>query len=124
MVKLVAEHNHLLLATPSKSRMHRSHATAHRSNAVCRLVTRLNTDGIGPSNIVRVCNAAGAWAEQNITVRQCSEIVRSDRRKNAGRECLGIIKYFKHREENDDSFFFSVDVGDDGALRSVFWVDG
>lgn len=120
LVKLVAEHNHPLLATPSKSRMHRSHATAHRWHVVRRLVSCLSSEGIGLSNIARVCNAAGAWSEQNIIPRQCGEIVRSYRRNNVGRECLGIIKYFKQREEDDGSFFFSMDVGDDGALRSVF----
>lgn len=59
LVKFIIEHNHPLSTIPSKSRMHQSHPTAHRSNVVCRLVRSLNSEGIGPSNIARICNAAG-----------------------------------------------------------------
>lgn len=34
LVKFIAKHNHPLSTTPSKSRMHQSHSTVHRSNAV------------------------------------------------------------------------------------------
>lgn len=47
VVKFIAEHNHLLSATPSKSKMHLSHSTAHRYNFVHRLVQSLNSEGIG-----------------------------------------------------------------------------
>lgn len=97
----------------------------HRSNAIRRLVSRLDSEGIGPSNIARVCNAVvGACQEQTIIASQCGEIVRGERRNNVGRDCMGIIKYFKQREKDDDSFFFFMDVGDDGTLHSVFWTDG
>lgn len=55
---------------------------------------------------------------------QYSEIVRSKRINNVGRECLGIIKYFKQRQEEDCSNYFAVDFGDDGIVRSVFWAVG
>lgn len=58
-VKFMAEHNHPLSAITSKWRMHRTHSTVHRSYVIQRLVRNLNSEGIRPSNIVRVCNTAG-----------------------------------------------------------------
>lgn len=34
------------------------------------------------------------------------------------------MNYFKLRQEDDGSFFFAMDLGSDGTLRSVFWADG
>lgn len=90
IVKYITEHNHPLPTTPSKSRMHRSHATTCQTDVVRQLVQSLNSEGIRPSNIARVCNAAGGWLEQ----------------------------------EEDNSFYFAMDLGDDGTLRNVFWADG
>lgn len=118
------EHNHSLSTTPSKSRLHRSHSALYRSDIVRQLVCSLNSEGIGPSNIARVCNAASGWTEQHITSRQCGEIVRQERRNNVGRECREIVRYFKQRQEEDGSYFFAMDLGEDGTLRSVLWADG
>lgn len=40
-----------------------------------------------------------------------------------GHECLGIIKYFKQRQNEDGSYYFDVDLGEDESLRSVFQAD-
>lgn len=63
VTKFIAEHNHPFSTTPSKSRLHRSHSTGHRKNAVHRLVCSLNSKGIDPSNIARVCNVVGGLPE-------------------------------------------------------------
>lgn len=39
-------------------------------------------------------------------------------------QSVGIVKYFQWRHEKDDSYCFTVDLGKDVTLRSVFWVDG
>lgn len=58
VVKFIVEHNHPLSKTPSKSRMHRLHSSAHRTHDVRSLIRSLNSEGIDPSNIARVCNAS------------------------------------------------------------------
>lgn len=65
-----------------------------------------------------------AWFEQNITSRQYAEIIRKGRKNNVGKECLDIVKYFQQKQEGDESFYITMDLGDDGTLRSVFWGDG
>lgn len=54
--------------------MHSLHSTVHQTN-VHRLASRLNSEWIGPSNIARVYNAASDWLQQNMTLRQCSDII-------------------------------------------------
>lgn len=95
--------------------MHQSHSTAHPSNTVRWLVQILNTENLGPSNIVRVCNIVGGWLQQNISAALCIQIIRHERRNNVWRECLVIVKNFKQRHEDGDSFFFSMDLGNDGT---------
>lgn len=73
IVKYITEHNHPL-------------PTTCQTDVVRQLVQSLNSEGIGPSNIARVCNAADGWLEQ----------------------------------EEDNSFYFAMDLGDDGTLRNVF----
>lgn len=41
-----------------------------------------------------------------------------------GWKCLGIVKYFQQKREDDGSYYFAMDLGDDETLRSVFWADG
>lgn len=121
MVKFIAKHNHPLSATPAKSRLHRSHSTVHQSKAIRRMACSLNSEGIEPSNIARVCNAIGGFSEQNVTIRQWGILL--GERNNIDRECMEIVKYFQRRQEEDGSFYFPLDFSDDDMLRTVFWVD-
>lgn len=89
LVKYIAKHNHPLSTTPSKAQMHRSRSTIHRTSVVQWLVSSHNNEGIGPSDIVSICNAASGWREQNLTPEQCAEIIRSERKNIMERECLG-----------------------------------
>lgn len=93
IVKYITEHNYPLSMTPSKSRMHWSHAQSIGQTFSDSWYS-LNSEGIGPSNIAWVCNAAGRWSEQNKTSRQCAAIIRIGRKNNVGKECLRIVKYF------------------------------
>lgn len=124
VAKFIAEHNLPLSTTPSKSRLHRSHSTGHRMNTARRLVCSLNSEGIGPPNIVRVCNTVVGLPEQHITARQRDHIVRRERRNNMGKECMEIVRYFQRRQQENGTFYFAPDLGDDGMLHSVFWADG
>lgn len=58
LVKFIIEHNYQLSVTSSKSRMHHSHSTIHKRNVVLQPFHSLNSEGIGPFNIARLCNTA------------------------------------------------------------------
>lgn len=45
----------------------------------------------------------------------CSQIVRSTKIINIGKECYGIVIYFKSKEEEDESFYFVMDLDNDGS---------
>lgn len=61
-------------------------------------------------------------AEQNISARQWKHIVRRERGEIMWAQ-LETVKYFKLRQEDDGSFYFAMDLGDEGTFRSVFWAD-
>ncbi|KAK2993489.1 hypothetical protein RJ640_015173 [Escallonia rubra] len=77
-------HNHPLSGTPSKVVKHRSHSKYHHSAACKWLVYTLNKKGLKPAQITRVVNAMKPGEEANITVKQCSSIISSERKNNVG----------------------------------------
>ncbi|KAK3038295.1 hypothetical protein RJ639_031391 [Escallonia herrerae] len=95
-------HNHPLSATPSKVVKHRSHSKYHRSVACKRLVYTLNQKGLQPAQFTRVVNAMKPGEEANITMKQCSSIINSERKKNVGQQCYGIIKHFQEKNDEDE----------------------
>ncbi|KAK3024148.1 hypothetical protein RJ639_042832 [Escallonia herrerae] len=90
-------HNHPLSITPSKVVKHRSYSKYHHSAACKRLVYTLNQKGLKPTQITRVVNAMKPGEEANITVKQCSSIISSERKNNVGLECYEIIKHFQEK---------------------------
>lgn len=40
------------------------------------------------------------------------------------KKCHGIIIYFKSKQEDDESHYFTMDLDNDERSRSVFWADG
>ncbi|KAK3030593.1 hypothetical protein RJ639_039679, partial [Escallonia herrerae] len=62
--------------------------------------------------------------EAVVTPRQCSSIIRVERKNNVRKECDGIIKHFQEKATLDDIYYFAADLARDGSLRSVFWADG
>ncbi|KAK3005609.1 hypothetical protein RJ639_016980 [Escallonia herrerae] len=75
-------HNHPLTTTPSKVIKHCSHSKYHRTNVCKSLVADLNNEGLKPSQIIRVVNAMKPSEEADITSRQCSNIIRVERKNN------------------------------------------
>ncbi|KAK2988813.1 hypothetical protein RJ640_018145 [Escallonia rubra] len=90
-------HNHPLSATPSKVVKHRSHSKYHRSAACKRLVYTLNQKGLKPAQITRVVNTMKPGEETNITVKQCSSIINSERKIMLDENVTGLLSIFKKR---------------------------
>ena len=115
-------HNHPLINTPSKVKKFYSHNKLRRSEFTKSVVSKLYEEGLTSSKISKVVNAMGE--EINITPVQISTIISSQRKNNVGRECQGIIKHFQRKSTLDGSFYFDMQLAEDGTLRSVFWSDG
>ncbi|KAK2992594.1 hypothetical protein RJ640_027907, partial [Escallonia rubra] len=57
------------------------------------------------------------YEEADITPRQCSSIIRIERKNNVGKECYGIIKHFQEKATSDDNYYFAMDLAINGSLR-------
>ncbi|KAK3014046.1 hypothetical protein RJ639_008040 [Escallonia herrerae] len=108
-------HNHPLTTTTSKVIKHRSHSKYHRTNICKSLVSDLNHEGLKASQITRVVNVIKPSEEVDITPRQCSSIIRIERKNNVGKECYGIIKYFQEKAT-------WVDLNDKYDLKENWWI--
>uniref|UniRef100_A0A7N0U5Y5 SWIM-type domain-containing protein n=1 Tax=Kalanchoe fedtschenkoi TaxID=63787 RepID=A0A7N0U5Y5_KALFE len=121
--KFEDEHNHIP-TTPSKVMKHRSHNKFHRTPIVRNLVYELNQKGLKPAAITKVVNAMSGSHKGDITSKQCTDLLRKEKKNHVGRECYGIIKHFHEKTKSDGSHYFAMDLAPDGSLRSVFWADG
>ncbi|KAK2976731.1 hypothetical protein RJ640_018204 [Escallonia rubra] len=75
-------HNHPLTTIASKVIKHRSHSKYHRTNVCKSLVSELNHEGLKASQITRVVNVMKPSEEADVTPRQCSSIIRIERKNN------------------------------------------
>ncbi|KAK2969093.1 hypothetical protein RJ640_013780, partial [Escallonia rubra] len=108
-------HNHPLTTTPSKVIKHRSHSKYHRTNVCNSLVSDLNHKGLKASQITRVVNVMKPSEEADVTPRQCSSIIRIERKNNVGKECHVIIKHFQEKAT-------WVDLNDKYGLKENWWI--
>lgn len=67
-------------------------------------------------DVVRVCKAIGGLSKQTSSHVSVMKLLGD----NVGRECLEILNYFKRRQEEDGSYYFDMELSDDGTLVSVF----
>ncbi|KAK2972450.1 hypothetical protein RJ640_003876, partial [Escallonia rubra] len=99
-------HNHPLTTTPSKVVKHRSHSKYHRTNVCKSLVSDLNNEGLRPSQITRVVNVMKPSEEADVTPRQCSSIIRVERKNNNVEDFEAMWK----------------DLNEKYDLRGNFWI--
>ncbi|KAK2989936.1 hypothetical protein RJ640_013860, partial [Escallonia rubra] len=99
-------HNHALTTTPSNGIDHRSHSKDNRTNVCKSLVSDHNHEGLKASQITRVVNVMKPCEEAGITPRQCSSLIRIERKNNVRKEYYVIIKHFQEKatyaEEDED----------------------
>uniref|UniRef100_A0A7N0TU22 Protein FAR1-RELATED SEQUENCE n=2 Tax=Kalanchoe fedtschenkoi TaxID=63787 RepID=A0A7N0TU22_KALFE len=91
---------------------------------VKNLVYELNRNGMKPSTITRVVNAISGSEEVDITSKQCTNLLRAERKNHMRRECHGIVKHIHEKSKLDGSHYFSMDLASDGLLKSILWADG
>uniref|UniRef100_A0A7N0UW14 SWIM-type domain-containing protein n=1 Tax=Kalanchoe fedtschenkoi TaxID=63787 RepID=A0A7N0UW14_KALFE len=115
-------HNHPL-SSPSKVGKHRSHCKFHRSEEGRKLILDLHEAGLTPSQITKTMNSLNSNLHEDISAKQCSEALRTQKRKYVGKECHTIVRHFQERASSGEDFYFNVQLDVDGSLRSVFWAD-
>ncbi|KAK1418100.1 hypothetical protein QVD17_27239 [Tagetes erecta] len=117
-------HNHEVTLTPSKAMKHRSHAKFHRSVACKSLMLELGQSGLKPCQIRKVVNTMKSPNENDVTSKQCTDVLVDQRKQYRGKEFYGLIKHFQDKSNKDRSFYFVLDLFDDGSPRNIFWADG
>ncbi|XP_076933885.1 protein FAR1-RELATED SEQUENCE 5-like [Bidens hawaiensis] len=83
-------HNHELTISPTKVLKHRSHGKFHRSLACKSLMVELGQSGLKPCQIKKVINVMKSPHENNVTSKQCSDVL-SDQRKQYKEIFSGLI---------------------------------
>ncbi|XP_076911980.1 protein FAR1-RELATED SEQUENCE 8-like [Bidens hawaiensis] len=116
-------HNHELTVSPTKVLKHQSHRKFHRSLACKSLMAKLGQSGLKPCQI-KVINAMKSPHENNVTSKQCSDVLVDQRKQYKGKEFYGLIKHFQDKLLEDQNLYFVVDLFDDGSPRNIFWADG
>ncbi|KAI3823348.1 hypothetical protein L1987_04783 [Smallanthus sonchifolius] len=117
-------HNHELTVTPTKVMKHRSHGKFHRSLTCKALMSELGQSGLKPCQIRKVVNTMKSPYENDVTSKQCSDILADQRKQYKGKEFYGLIKHFQDKSIDDCNLYFVVDLFDDGSPRNIFWADG
>ncbi|XP_076953965.1 protein FAR1-RELATED SEQUENCE 7-like [Bidens hawaiensis] len=116
-------HNHELTVSPAKVMKHRSHGKFHRSLACKSLMLELGQSGLRASQIKKVKNTMKNPSENDVTSKQCSDILGEQRKKYKGKEFYGLIKHFQDKLLEDPDLYFVVDLFNDGSPRNIFLAD-
>ncbi|KAK1414646.1 hypothetical protein QVD17_30396 [Tagetes erecta] len=77
-------HNHEVTLTPSKAMKHRSHAKFHRSVACKSLMLELGQSGLKPCQIKKVVNTMKSPNENDVTSKQCADVLADQRKQYRG----------------------------------------
>nr|XP_043618956.1 protein FAR1-RELATED SEQUENCE 5-like [Erigeron canadensis] len=117
-------HNHEFTMSPNKVIKHRSHAKFHSSEICKSIMSDLGKSGLRPCQIKKVVNNFKTPSENDVTSKQCADILAEQRKHHKGKEFFGVIKHFQEKLLKDRNFYFSVDLFDDGSPRNIFWADG
>ncbi|KAJ0490495.1 putative transcription factor FAR family [Helianthus annuus] len=78
-------HNHELTVTPTKVMKHRSHGKFHRSMACKALVSELGQSGLKPCQIKKVVNTMKDSNENDVSSKQCADILADQRKQYKGK---------------------------------------
>ncbi|XP_076900220.1 protein FAR1-RELATED SEQUENCE 3-like [Bidens hawaiensis] len=117
-------HNHELTVTPTKVMKHRSHGKFQRSMACKSLMLELGQSGLRRCQIKKVVNTIKNPGENDVTSKQCANVLNEQRKQYKGKEFYGLIKHFQDKLLEDPNLYFVVDLCDDGSPRNIFWADG
>ncbi|XP_076943580.1 protein FAR1-RELATED SEQUENCE 5-like [Bidens hawaiensis] len=86
-------HNHELTVTPTKVMKHRSHGKFHRSMLCKYLLLELGQSGLRPCQIKKVVNTIQNTGENDVTSKQCADVLNEQRKQYNGKEFYGLFTF-------------------------------
>ncbi|KAH9704397.1 protein FAR1-RELATED SEQUENCE [Citrus sinensis] len=117
------EHNHPLL-TPTKSRLFRCNRSLINAHAKKKLDIN-DRAGIKLSkNYQSLVIEAGGHENVTFIERDCRNHIQKERRLRLGDgDAAALQNYFMKVQAEDNRFFFSMQVDDEGRLKNIFWAE-
>ncbi|KAJ0429533.1 hypothetical protein HanHA300_Chr17g0658461 [Helianthus annuus] len=88
------------------------------------LATELGRSRLKPCQIKKVVNTVKSPLQNDVTSKQCVDILAEQQKQYKGKEFYGLIKHFQDKLIEDPKLYFVVDLFDDGSPRNIFWADG
>jgi hypothetical protein len=120
--KFVIEHNHELL-TPKSTRFLRGHRVVTRAQK--NLIDTLNESGVPPKKIMSVLSKeSGGDYNVGCTTKDVENCLSNRRRDLIGKgDAQRMYNYFLESQCKNPSFFFSIEVDENGCMGNCFWAD-
>ncbi|KAH9726548.1 protein FAR1-RELATED SEQUENCE [Citrus sinensis] len=118
---LILEHNHAV--SPSKSRYYRCNRSI--SPFVKKLLEINEEAGIKMAQSFKsIVVEAGGFENVSFLERDARNHVDKVRRLRLGEgDAIAIQRYFQKMQTENDGFYFSIDLDEEGRLKNVFWAD-
>lgn len=114
--KVELDHNHFLVS-PDKSHMLRSQR--HLSESDQQIMNQIRKEGITAADIQRVFQQWSGGAENLHLLKKDSD------KKYLQPNCAqALLEYLRNKQSENPSFFYAVQLNDDGRIANFFWTDG
>jgi len=120
--KFIIEHNHELL-TPKSTRFLRGHRVVTRAQK--NLIDTLNESGVPPRKIMSVLSKeSGGDYNIGCIAKDVENYLGNRRRDLIGKgDAQRMYNYFLESQSKNPSFFFSIEVDENGCMGNCFWAD-
>lgn len=122
ITKFREEHNHDLEPI---SRVHLLRSQRDFSDAQEQLIFKMREAGIGPAAIFAYFRAeAGGSEKVNFTRTDCNNLNQRRRAEFLKEgDATSLLSYFKSKEKENKSFYYSIMTDEDNRIRGCFWCD-
>ncbi|XP_062221242.1 protein FAR1-RELATED SEQUENCE 5-like [Phragmites australis] len=114
--KVELDHNHFLVS-PDKAHMLRSQRRLLESDQ--QIMSQMRKKGITTADIRRVLQQGSAGAENVHLLKKDSE-----KKYLQPSYAQALLEYLKNKQSENPSFFYAVQLDDDGRIANFFWTDG
>uniref|UniRef100_A0ACD5YPL9 Uncharacterized protein n=1 Tax=Avena sativa TaxID=4498 RepID=A0ACD5YPL9_AVESA len=114
--KALLEHNHLL-ASPDMPHMLRSKRCIAESDR--QMLNQMRREGITAADIQRVLQQCSGGGENVRLLKKGSE-----NQYLEPNYAQSLLEYLKNKQLDNPSFFYAVQLNDDGRIANFFWTDG
>ncbi|XP_026434297.1 protein FAR1-RELATED SEQUENCE 5-like [Papaver somniferum] len=122
IVSFVTEHNHEL---SSQDKVHLLRSQRKIQPAQATLINNMVSAGFGATRIFSyMSEEAGGPQNLNFIQEDCNNLVQAkhiDYLKEGDAKVL--LAYFKRKQKENKSFFYTIQVGDDDRIMNYFWCD-